>query len=81
MDYTIKCLQLNPTIVIFVLNVERLDGGKVKNQWCICFLVPITEASDLSFHDCLKRFIRKVFITDSVFSLIEAFKLMKFKNI
>ena len=79
MDYIIKSKQLNPTTVIFVVNVELLDGGEVKNQWCIRFLVPITEASHVSFHDFLDRFIRKVLITDSVLRSIGAFELMKFK--
>ena len=80
MDYTIKSRQLNPTTVIFVVNVELLDGNKVKNQWCIRFLVPITVASHVSFHNFLDRFIRKVLITDSVLSLIGDFELMEFKN-
>ena len=79
-DYTIKSKQLNPTIVIFVVNVELLDGGEVKNQWCIRFLVPITEAFHVSFDNFLVRFIRKVLITDSVLSSIGAFELMVFKN-
>ena len=78
-DYTIKSRQLNPTTVIFVVNVE-LDGGEVKNQWFIRFLVPITEASHVSFDNFLDRFIRKVLITDSVLSSIGAFELMKFQN-
>ena len=32
-DYKIKSRQLNPTTVIFVVNVKLLDGGEVKNQW------------------------------------------------
>ena len=79
-DYTIKSRQLNLTTVFFVVNVELLDGGEVKNQWYIRFLVPITEASHVSFHDCLDRFIRKVLITDSVLSSIGAFELMEFTN-
>ena len=67
-DYTIKSRQLNPTILIVVLNVELLDGGKVINQWCIRFIVPITESSHVSFHNFLDRFIRKVLSTDSVLS-------------
>ena len=78
MDYTIKSKQLNPTTVIFVINVELLDGGEVTNQWCIRFLVPITEVSYVTFHDFLDRVIRKVLITDSVLSLIGAFELIKF---
>ena len=62
-DYTIKSRQLNPTTVIFVVNVVFLDGGKVKNQWCIRFLVPITDAFHVSFDNFLARFIRKVVIT------------------
>ena len=44
-DYSIKSRQLNPTTVIFVINVELIDGGEVKNQWFLSFLVPITKAS------------------------------------
>ena len=62
------------------MNVELLDGVEVKNQWCIRFLVPITEAIHLSFHDFLNRFILKVLITDSILRSIEAFELIKFKN-
>ena len=32
-DYSIKSRQLNPTTVIFVINVELLEGGEVKKQW------------------------------------------------
>ena len=79
-DYTIKSRQLNPTTVIFVVNVELLVGGVVKNQWCIRFLVPITETFHVSFHNFLDRFIRKVLISDSVLSSIGAIELMEFKN-
>ena len=79
-DYTVKSRQLNPTTVIFVVNVELLDGSEVKNQWCIRFLVPITETSHVSFHDFLDRFIRKVLITDSVLSSNGALELMEFKK-
>ena len=79
-NYTIKTRQLNPTTVIFVVNVELLDGGEVMNQWCIRFLVVLTEASHVSFHNFLDRFIRKVLITDSLLSSIGAFELMQFKN-
>ena len=80
MDYTIKSRQLNPTIVIFVVNFELLYGGEIKNQWFIWFLVLIIEASNVSFHNFLDRYVRKVLITDSVLSLIKSLELMKFKN-
>ena len=80
MVYTIKSRQLNPTTVIFVVNVEHLDGGEVTNQWCIRFLLPITEAYHVFFHDFLDRFIRKILITDSVLSSIGVFELIEFKN-
>ena len=73
LDYFIKSRQLNPTTVIYVVNVELLDLGEVKNQWYIRFFVPITEASHVFFHEFLDRFIRKVLITDSVLSSIGAF--------
>ena len=72
-NYIIKSRQLNFTTVIFVVHVELLIEGEVKNQWCICFLVPITEASHVFFHDFLDRFIRKILITDSVLSSFGAF--------
>ena len=80
-DYTIKARQLNPTTVIYVLNVELLDGGEIKNHWCIRFLVLISEAWSTSFHDFfLEKFIRRVLITDPVLSSIGAFELMVFQN-
>ena len=79
-NYTIKSRQLDPTTVIFVVNVELLDGGEVKHQWYIRFLVPITEAFHVSFYDFLDKFIRKVLSTDSVLSSIGAFELMEFRN-
>ena len=71
-DYTIKARQLNPTTVIYVLHVDFLDGGKIKNRWCIHFLVPINEAWSTSFHNFLEKFIRRVLITDSVLCSIDA---------
>ena len=79
-DYTIKSRQLNPTTVIFVVNVELFDEGEVKKKWCIRFLVPTTEASHVSFDNFLEKFIRKVLITDFVLISIGAFELMEFKN-
>ena len=79
-NYKIKSRQLNPTTVIFVVNIEFLDGGEVKNQWCKRFLVHITEASHVSFDNFLDRFIRKVLIIDFVLSSIGAFELIEFKN-
>ena len=38
------------------------------------------EAYNVSFHDFLDRFIRKVLITDFVLSSIKAFEVMEFKN-
>ena len=55
-DYTIKARQLNPTTVIYLLDVELLDGGEIKNHWFIRFLVPIDEACSTSFHDFLEKF-------------------------
>ena len=79
-DYSIKARQINPTTVIYVVNVELLDGGEIKHHWCIRFLVPISEACSTSFHDFLKKFIRRVLITDPVLSSIGAFVLMVFQN-
>ena len=78
MDYTIKARQLNPTTVIYVLDVDLLDGGECKNHWCIRILVPIGVACSTSFHDFLEKFIRRVLITDSVLSSIGAFELIVF---
>ena len=79
-DYTIKARQLNPTTVIYVLDVDLLDEGEIKNHWCIRFLVPTSEACSTSFHVFLEKFIRRVLITDSVLSSIGAFELMVFQN-
>ena len=79
-DYSIKARQINPTTVIYVVNVELLNGGEIKNHWCIRFLVPISEACSTSFHDFLEKFIRRVHITDPVLSSIGAFELMAFQN-
>ena len=79
-DYTIKARQLNPTKLIYVADVDLLDGDKTKDHWCICFLVPIIEAFSMSFQDFLEKFILRVLITDSVLSSIGAFKLMVFQN-
>ena len=77
-DYTIIARQLNPTTVIYVLDVELLDGGEIENHWCIRFLVPISEACSTSLHDFKKKFIRRIYITDPVLSSIGAFELMVF---
>ena len=79
-DYTIKARQINPTTLIYVLNVELLDGGEINNHWCIRFLVPISEACSTYFHDFLEKFLRRILITDSVLSSIGAFELMVFQN-
>ena len=79
-DYLIKARQINSTTVIYVVDVELLDGGEIKNHCCIRFLVPISEACSTYFHDFVEKFIRIVFITDSVLSFIGAFELMVFQN-
>ena len=79
-DYSIKARQINSTTVIYVVDVELLDGVEIKNHWCIRFLVPISEACSTSFHDFLKKFIRRVLITDPVLSSIGAFELIVFQN-
>ena len=80
MDYTTKAQQLNPTTVIYVLDVDLLDVGESKNFWCIRFLFFISEACSTSFHNFLEKFNRRDFITDSVLSSIGAFELMVFQN-
>ena len=79
-DYSIKARQINPTTVIYVVDVELLDGGEIKHYWCIRFLVPISEACSTMFHDFYEQFIRRVLITDPVLSSIGAFELMVFQN-
>ena len=79
-NYTIKARLLNPTTVIYVLDVDLLDGGESKNHWWVRFLVPISEAWSTFFHDCLEKFTRRVLITDSVLSSIGAFELMVFQK-
>ena len=79
-DYTTKSRQLNPTTVIYVVDVELLDGGETTDHWCIRFVVPTIEAFRISFHDFLEKFIWRVLITDSVLSSIGAFELMEFQN-
>ena len=78
MDYYIKARQLNPTTLIIVVNVKLFDGSKVKNQWFQRFLVPITEATHVLFHNFPERFIRNVLITYSLLSSIGTFELMEF---
>ena len=80
LNYSIKARQINSTTVIYVVNVEMLDGGEIKNHWCIRFLVPISDACSTSFHDFSEKFIRRVLITDPVLSFIGAFELMMFQN-
>ena len=79
-DYTIKARQLNPTTVIYILDVDILYGGKINNHWSTRFLVSISEACSTSFHDFLKKFIRIVLITDSVLSSIRTVELMVLQN-
>ena len=56
-NYKIKARQIHPTTVIYVLDVDLVDGGERKNHWCIRFIVPISEACYTSFHDFLEKFI------------------------
>ena len=79
MDYTIKSRELNPTTVFYVLNVELIDGNKIKYHWCIRFLVPTIEAFRKSFHYFLEKFIHRVLITDFVLSSIGAVEMMEFQ--
>ena len=55
-NYTTKSRQLNPTTVIYVVNVELLDGGKTIDNLCVRFRVPTTEAFCKSFHDFWKNY-------------------------
>ena len=56
-DYSIKARQIKPTTVIYVVDVDLLDGGEIKNHWCIRFLVSINEACSTSFNNFLEKFI------------------------
>ena len=38
-DYKIKARQLNLATVIYVVDVELLDGGETNTDWCIRFFV------------------------------------------
>ena len=79
-DYKIIALQINPITVIYVMDVELLDGGEIKNQWSIRFLVSISETCSTSFHDFREKFIRRVLTTDFVLSSIIAIELIMFQN-
>ena len=79
-DYTIKFRELILTTIIYVVDVELLDGGETKYHWCICFLVPTIEGFRKSFHDFLEKFIRRILISDFVLSSKGAFELMEFQN-
>ena len=79
-DYTIKSRQLNPTTVIYVVDVELLDSGENKTHCCIRCFGPTIEAFCKSFCDFLKKFFQRVFITDSVLSFIGAVELMESQN-
>ena len=79
-DYTIKSRELNITTVIYVVDVELLDGNETKDHWCFRFLIPTIKVFRKSFHDFLEKFIQRVFITDSVLCFIGAFELMEFQN-
>ena len=59
-DYTIKSRQLNPTTVIYAVDVKLLDGGETKNNWCIRFIVLTIEAFRKFFHEFLEKFIRSL---------------------
>ena len=40
MDYTIKARQINSVTVIYLVDVEMLDGGDIKNYWSLRLLLP-----------------------------------------
>ena len=58
-DYSITARIINPTTVIYVMDVKLLDGDEIKNYWCIRFLVPISEACSTSFHGFWKNLFRE----------------------
>ena len=55
--YTINGRQLNPTTINYVLDVDLLDGCKIKNHWFKRVIVPISEACSTSFHNVFEKFI------------------------
>ena len=77
-DYTMKSRQLNPTTVIYVVDVKLLDGGKTTDHLSIRFLVPTIKTFRILFDDFLNKLIRSVLITDSVLNSINAFELIEF---
>ena len=79
-DYTIKSRQLNPTTVIYVVDVELLDGGKVKIIGVYVFLYPPSNPSVSNSTIFWKNSFERVLITNAVLRSIGAFELMKFQN-
>lgn len=54
--------------------------GKIKNFWCLPFLVLISMACSTLFHDFLEKYIWIVLITNFILSSISAYKLIMFQN-
>ena len=62
------------------MDVDLLDGSKIKNYWCIFYIVFIIDFFCQLFQNVRDELILIGFINASVLSLIIAFKLMEFEN-
>ena len=78
--YKLKKRPIYLTTDIVALAVDLLDGKNIKNHWNLRVLFSNKHSSSQSFIILLERFIRDVFITESVLNTIFAFNLMKFQN-
>ena len=76
--YILKGRPINLTTDIVAPAIDLLYGKLIKNHWSLRVLVPNKHSSSQSIILLLERFIRGVFITDSVLNSICAFNLMKF---
>ena len=80
MKYILKGRPINLTTDIVGFAIDLLDGKLIKNHWSLRVLVPNKHSLSQSFILLLERFIRDVFITDSVLNSICGFNLIKFQN-
>ena len=78
--YLLKGRRINLTTDIVAVAINLLDRKDIKNYWSLQFLVPNKHSSSQSFILLIQRFIRDVFITDSVLNSICVFNLIKFQN-
>ena len=78
--YILKSRQINYSTVINAVSIDLIDGNDINNHWVLWLLVPVHYSSSQYFRLFLERFIKTVFITDSVLYSIGAFELIKFQN-